>query len=145
MTSIVSPRSDGEPRSRRVERIRGTGRERRRQIFEEAVAVIDIAAGDPHVSVDAIARAVLTSRRQVQRAFAEAGTTVRDVLRRARMERAERLLDDYRLSIADVGRLVGYEQAAEFARTFRRHAGCTPSEGRRARAHPGSIPPGKAP
>jgi AraC-like DNA-binding protein len=115
-------------------RIRGFGRERRRTLFEEALAVVELRAADPELSVDDIARRVFASRRQVQRSFAESGTTVRATVRRVRMAHAQHLLADYRLSVGEVGRLVGYVQPAEFARVFRGHYGCSPSEWRRDRA-----------
>lgn len=50
-----------------------------------------------------------------------------------RMERARALLADTRLSIAEVGTAVGYDDPAYFSRLFRRQTGVTPSEWRNAK------------
>jgi AraC-like DNA-binding protein len=115
-------------------KIRGRGRERRSALVEEALAVIDLRLGDADLSVGAIAGAVYASPRQLHRAFAESGSSVWLVVRQCRMERAAELLVDYRLSIGDVGRRVGYRRQADFAQAFRAHHGCSPREWRRTGA-----------
>ena len=58
--------------------------ERRAALFEEAVRLID-AEYRSSVALDELARRIGTSRRQLQRAFAEAGeTSFRSYLQRAR-------------------------------------------------------------
>lgn len=118
----------------RPERFRGLGTERRRRLFEQAVALVELRFGEPRLTIDEVARYLFASRRQLQRAFAEAGTSMRVTVRRVRMEHAAQLLCDYRLRIAQVGRRVGYAQPGEFAKAFRRYYGCSPSEWRRVHA-----------
>lgn len=48
-----------------------------------------------------------------------------------RIGRARALLADSRLSIADIGRLLGYADPGQFSRAFRRHVGCPPRAYRR--------------
>ena|SRR5437588_364972 len=105
--------------------------ERRRELFAEALALIerdyalDIHLGD-------VARRLATSRRQLQRSFAEAGgTTFRDELARVRMRRARELLAADSLPVRVIAARVGYHQAAQFAKSFRRHHGSPPSRYRR--------------
>ncbi|HEU0025257.1 MAG TPA: helix-turn-helix transcriptional regulator [Thermoleophilaceae bacterium] len=101
---------------------------RRRELFEEAVEVIerDYAAVD--LSLRSVSRAIATSTRQLQRAFAESGgTTFRGELQRVRMERAAVLLRLGSMPVARVARAVGYRQPAQFAKAFRRHHGEPPS------------------
>jgi AraC-like DNA-binding protein len=85
------------------------------------------------LSLDDIARRVATSRRQLQRAYAEIGdTTFRDHLTRVRMEAAAELLAGRRVTVREVANRVGYRQPAQFAKAFRRHHGTAPSDYRAA-------------
>ena len=69
-----------------------------------------------------------TSRRQLQRAFAEAGdSTFRECLTRIRMRRASELLATESMTVREVARRVGYRQPAQFAKAFRREHGLAPS------------------
>lgn len=81
------------------------------------------------LSLDDISRRVASSRRQLQRAYAEIGnTTFREHLTRVRMDRAAALLGDRGLTVREVARRVGYRQPAQFAKAFRRHLGVAPSD-----------------
>ncbi|MEA2291935.1 MAG: AraC family transcriptional regulator [Solirubrobacteraceae bacterium] len=85
------------------------------------------------LSLDDIARRVATSRRQLQRAYAEIGdTTFRDHLTRVRMDAAAELLSTRSLTVREVANRVGYRQPAQFAKAFRRHHGIAPSDFRAA-------------
>ena len=96
-------------------------------------------AGD--LSLDDIARRVASSRRQLQRAYAEiGGTTFREHLTRVRMERAAELLERRGLTVREVAHRVGYRQPAQFAKAFRRHIGVAPSD---FRARAGSAGSGR--
>jgi len=87
------------------------------------------------LALDDIARRVASSRRQLQRAYAEiGGTTFRDHLTRVRMERAAELLATRSLTVREVAHRVGYRQPAQFAKAFRRHHGVAPSDYRAGRA-----------
>ena len=64
----------------------------RSTLFREATAIVEAEYG-ADLALDDIARRVATSRRQLQRAYAEVGdTTFREHLTRVRMERAGELL-----------------------------------------------------
>ena len=99
----------------------------RTSLFQDAVAIVEEEyAGD--LSLDDIARRVASSRRQLQRAYAEIGdTTFREHLTRVRMQRAAELLAHRRLTVREVARRVGYRQPAQFAKAFRRYQGLAPS------------------
>src|ERR671933_333564 len=100
----------------------------RTSLFEEASAIVDAEFGSD-LSLDDIARRVASSRRQLQRAYAEIGdTTFREHLTRVRMDRAAGLLADKGLTVREVARRVGYRQPAQFAKAFRRHLGVAPSD-----------------
>ena len=101
--------------------------QRRRALFLEAIAIID-AEYREKLALDDIARRVATSRRQLQRAFAEAGeTSFRSYLQKVRMERAAELLREGESRVNQVASAVGYRQPAQFAKAFRRHHGAPPS------------------
>ncbi|MCW2968162.1 MAG: helix-turn-helix transcriptional regulator [Solirubrobacteraceae bacterium] len=99
----------------------------RRSLYEEAIAIVEQEyAAD--LALDDIARRVATSRRQLQRSYAEVGqTTFREHLTAVRMERAGDLLRQQNLTIREVANRVGYRQPAQFAKAFRRHHGTAPS------------------
>jgi AraC-like DNA-binding protein len=102
-------------------------------LFEEARAIVE-AEYARELSLDELARRVASSRRQLQRAYAEIGsTTFREHLTAVRMERAAEMLGHKDLTVREVARHVGYRQPAQFAKAFRRRHGVSPSEYRMAR------------
>jgi AraC family transcriptional regulator, regulatory protein of adaptative response / methylphosphotriester-DNA alkyltransferase methyltransferase len=106
--------------------------QRRRTLFLEAADIIQEEYDLP-IALDDVARRVATSRRQLQRAFAEAGeTSFRAYVQRVRMERAADLLSKTPTPVNAVASAVGYRQAAQFAKAFRRHHGAPPSSFRAA-------------
>ena len=113
--------------------------ERREELFREAM---DLIARDyaRELNLDGVARTLATSRRQLQRAFAESGdTSFRDELSRVRMAHARELLAEDSLPVRQVAAQVGYHQPAQFAKSFRRYHGMPPSVFRR-NARNGSRP-----
>jgi AraC family transcriptional regulator of adaptative response / methylphosphotriester-DNA alkyltransferase methyltransferase len=101
---------------------------RRRELFEEAVAVIQREFAAEDLSLAKVSGTIATSPRQLQRAFAESGgTSFRRELQRVRMERAATLLRFGSMPVARVAGAVGYRQPAQFAKAFRRHHGRPPS------------------
>ncbi len=100
----------------------------RTSLFEDAVAIVSAEYGRD-LALDDIARRVASSRRQLQRAYAEIGrTTFREHLTGVRMERAAEMLVNGGATVRDVARRVGYRQPAQFAKAFRRHHGVAPSD-----------------
>src|SRR3954468_5300352 len=100
----------------------------RTSLYEDAIAIVE-AEYASDLSLDDIARRVASSRRQLQRAYAEIGrTTFRDHLTAVRMEKAGDLLSARGLTVREVAHRVGYRQPAQFAKAFRRHFGVAPSD-----------------
>ena len=100
----------------------------RTSLFEDATAIVEREYG-AELSLDDIARRIASSRRQLQRAYAEVGqTTFREHLTRVRMERAAELLARRSVTVREVAHRVGYRQPAQFAKAFRRHLGVAPSD-----------------
>jgi AraC family transcriptional regulator of adaptative response / methylphosphotriester-DNA alkyltransferase methyltransferase len=99
----------------------------RTSLFHDAVAIVEQDYATD-ISLDDIARRVASSRRQLQRSYAEIGkTTFREHLTAVRMERAAELLTTRGLTVREVAQRVGYRQPAQFAKAFRRHHGLAPS------------------
>ncbi len=59
------------------------------------------------------------------------GTNFTYLLQQIRLEKAQILLQDTNLSIADISCQVGYESPEHFIRLFKKQTGCTPSEYRK--------------
>jgi AraC family transcriptional regulator, regulatory protein of adaptative response / methylphosphotriester-DNA alkyltransferase methyltransferase len=112
--------------------VRASTVQRRRALFAEAREVIARRYGEPDLSLASVAHEIATSRRQLQRAFAEAGgTSFSRELQRVRMQRAAELLLQAPMAVQAVAGAVGYRQPAQFAKVFRRHHGAAPSAFRR--------------
>jgi AraC family transcriptional regulator, regulatory protein of adaptative response / methylphosphotriester-DNA alkyltransferase methyltransferase len=88
------------------------------------------------LTLEALARALSCSPRQLQRAYAQFGErTFKEDLAARRMGAALELLAGQSISVRDVARLVGYSDGAHFARAFRRRYGLSPARFReRARS-----------
>src|SRR6187200_621143 len=114
----------------------------RTSLFEDATAIVDTEYASD-LSLDDIARRVASSRRQLQRAYAEIGdTTFRDHLTRVRMQKAAEMLSTRALTVREVAHRVGYRQPAQFAKAFRRYQGVAPSDfrsGGRAAVRPSTT------
>ena len=115
----------------------------RTSLYEDAVGIVE-EEFESDISLDDIARRVASSRRQLQRAYAEIGrTTFREHLTAVRMDRAAEMLGGRGLTVREIAHRVGYRQPAQFAKAFRRHHGVPPSD---FRANPrfGGADPGAA-
>ncbi len=115
----------------------------RTSLYRDAVAIVEAEYADD-LSLDDIARRIASSRRQLQRAYAEIGrTTFRDHLTAIRMQRAAELLAVRGLTVREVAQRVGYRQPAQFAKAFRRYLGQAPSayrtDAREAVAQPSTL------
>src|SRR4051812_49508667 len=104
---------------------------RRRALFEEAVDIIEREYAQP-LELDDVARRLATSRRQLQRAFAEiGGARLRTYLARARMRKARDPLRGGRLPAPRGAHSGGYREPPPVAQTLPRPP----------RAPPPSLPP----
>ncbi len=116
----------------------------RSSLLAEANAIVEHEYASD-LALDDIARRIASSRRQLQRAYAEIGrTTFREHLTRVRMARAAELLSTRGLTVREVANSVGYRQPAQFAKAFRRHHGVAPSSlraGAEGHSEPAAHPP----
>jgi transcriptional regulator GlxA family with amidase domain len=104
--------------------------EARLAIFAEAVEILAKESSRP-IRIDEVARRVATSPRQLQRVFAEtAGLGFRSYLRRLRMSKAADFLTTTNVPVNVVARRVGYSDASQFSKAFKRTYGVSPSQSR---------------
>jgi AraC-like DNA-binding protein len=98
------------------------------------------------LTLEEVARALSSSPRQLQRAYAQFGdSTFQEDLAARRMAAARELLAGQSISVRDVARLVGHRQGAHFARVFRQRHGLSPAcfreRSRESQRVPGRRPP----
>jgi transcriptional regulator GlxA family with amidase domain len=94
---------------------------------------------DPGLTVDAIARALNVSRRQLYNAFAEEQDGVAGYILARRIEACRQVLasrDGLARSITDIAVACGFQNMAHFSRVFRAQLGVAPSDYRRAMVLP---------
>jgi AraC family transcriptional regulator, regulatory protein of adaptative response / methylphosphotriester-DNA alkyltransferase methyltransferase len=105
---------------------RGLTERTRRELFEDAVAIIE-AEYASELTPDRVARRIATSRRQLQRVFAEIGnSTFSAYLTAVRLERAADLLGRDPRPVVEIARAVGYRSPSAFSVAFRRCYGVPP-------------------
>lgn len=100
-------------------------------MFERASRHIREHLADPALNVTSMADALGVTSRYVQKSFAEAGTTPSESIAQQRIEAAKRMLVGSDKSVTEIAFDVGFNDVSHFGRTFRRHAGTTPSRFRR--------------
>jgi AraC-like DNA-binding protein len=105
----------------------------------ERVCLLLRARLDSDPSLDCIARELGVSSRTLRRRLAALGTTFQDLVEELRRAQAAAWLGDDTLSIDVISRRLGYRDASNFRRAFRRWQGITPSE-YRARQRPAVAP-----
>jgi AraC-like DNA-binding protein len=84
-------------------------------------------SGDGFRSLDEVARKLHVSTRTLKRRLAEQGSSFSEVLDEVRRQRALLLLEDRRIALEEVAARLGYSDAANFTRAFRRWTGQTPA------------------
>jgi len=88
--------------------------------------ILEACPGAPP-NAEEVAQRIYLSRRTLVRRLAECNTSFRSILNEHAQRRAEQLLSDPNLTIAEIGHRLGYTDPANFGRAFRRWFGCSPS------------------
>jgi LacI family transcriptional regulator len=97
---------------------------------EDVAAALRFVRANAHraLRIEEVCEAIAASRRTLQRKMrVTLGRTLRAEIRRARIERAQRLLRETDQAVAQVGRQCGFRYTHHFSRVFRNEVGCTPS------------------
>ena len=81
-------------------------------------------------NMDQVAKDLLMSSRTLQRRLGEEGSKFNDVLNETRKELAQQYIQDDSLPIKEISYLLGFSEAANFTRAYKRWTGTTPSDGR---------------
>ena len=89
--------------------------------------------GPPFLDLAGTAKRLATSSRSLRRRLRDEGTSFRSLLDEVRSSLADEWLEDPRRSITEIGLDLGYTDAANFARAYRRTKGVSPSAARRQR------------
>ncbi|MDD4818159.1 MAG: helix-turn-helix domain-containing protein [Victivallaceae bacterium] len=94
-----------------------------------AKAMIDNSRADQWYTVTMLAEELLCSPNYLSSVFHKSyGVTLKEFLIRNRLENAQTMLLSGRLNASEVAAACGFQDAAYFARIFRRRFGCTPSQ-----------------
>ena len=113
-----------EPKGRQVG-------QRGRRIFQEAVSHLTRQLVDPPGLIE-LAHAVGTNERRLTQIFRQqVGMSAYEYLQQLRLERGRGLLRETDLQVQLISDQVGYRNAGDFTRAFRRHFGVTPRQYRR--------------
>jgi AraC-like DNA-binding protein len=99
------------------------------QVRARAAVAAALPGGEPTLA--AVARAVGTSPRTLQRRLGEEGAPFASLVDAVRRERAEAYLRAPDVSVAEVSWLLGFAEQSAFTRAFRRWTGVAPTEWRR--------------
>lgn len=115
----------------------------RQRFVRAALDHLDAQLDDPALSVLTLAQRFGVSERYVQKAFAEAGSTVAATIRERRLARcAERLADPHdRRSVAAIAASWGFGDIPHFTRVFARTYGLSPGAWRRRCRADAATPP----
>ncbi len=96
--------------------------------------VIEASLSDPGFTVGALARASSHSRSHLHRRLKElAGESPSELIRRLRLERGAKLLEEGAGSISRVAHRVGFKSVSHFSNRFHEHFGVRPSRYRESR------------
>lgn len=109
--------------------LRAAGTRASVSLAEEAAAAVERALDcGRRLGVDELAEGLYTSRSKLCAVFkAETGESLGAYIRRRRTERAEDLLGNSSLSVAQIAELLGFAQQAAFTHAFKQATGLSPS------------------
>mgnify|MGYP000555930135 CR=1 FL=1 len=112
-----------------------------RKLFKDASRIVEREYAG-RLLIDDVAARLNTSRRQLQRAYHEAGHPgLRAQLAAVRMQHAARMLcEPDAPPVGEVAQRVGYESHSQFIKAFRRQYGTAPGAYRRTHGDPRAAP-----
>ncbi|ANS24876.1 AraC family transcriptional regulator [Rhodococcus opacus] len=96
--------------------------------------LIELLLPTGRCSVEQVARSLGVDRRTVHRRLAESGETFSTVLDATRVELAERMVANPRLSLTEIADVLAFSAPSNFSRWFSGRFGCSPSRWRAQRA-----------
>jgi AraC-like DNA-binding protein len=96
--------------------------------------LIELLLPTGRCSVEQVARSLGVDRRTVHRRLAESGETFSTVLDATRVELAERMVANPRLSLTEIADMLAFSAPSNFSRWFSGRFGCSPSRWRTQRS-----------
>ncbi len=100
-----------------------------KKFLKKAIDIINKQISDETFSVDAFADEIAMSRFQLRRKLvALVGESPSDLIRRIRLTKAAKLLEQNFGNISEIAAEVGFNNPANFAHNFKTHFGVSPSE-----------------
>jgi len=118
------------------ESVRLTADHQKQRPLQDAIHYIDLHFKEHIEQKDLAKRCGMTSFR-FSRLFKQTyGVGFLEFVQRKRMEKAEELLNNSEMPITSIAYAVGFQDPSYFARTFKQHFGCSPSDYRRAEPNP---------
>ena len=130
IASIIANRIASTTTPTREEKSQESGQsELDRRFMESAERIIRQHLADTSFNPEVLADRLGISARQLYRKLnAISGDTVSELILRIRMDKAAELLQDWRQNISEVATNVGFTEASNFSRAFRKHFGSSPTE-----------------
>lgn len=111
-----------------VARAQWTDNQRKKRFIVDFQTLISTQLSDPGLTVSGVAASMSVSVSTLQRRLGAHGTSFSRLVKETRIEAAKEKLKESDLTIASIGKLVGFETASGFAKAFRDHTGLTPRE-----------------
>jgi transcriptional regulator GlxA family with amidase domain len=110
--------------------------ERRLPVFQTVAKAVELLRRDysKPILIEDVAKACGQSLRQLQRRFQSAfGISPQEFLMKTRVLASLRLLEETRLTVAEIARRCGFVDASSFTQHFRKRMGLTPVRHRQNR------------
>jgi AraC-like DNA-binding protein len=99
-------------------------------IINRIIIVLQQLLSSGNLSIDSVARTLAMSTRSLQRRLSERGITFRHLVELQRIEVASRYLSASRSDVTLIAEMVGYTDAGNFCRAFKRVKGVSPRQWR---------------
>lgn len=130
IASLIANRTDYSGNAQPAGSTEKSGRnELDRDFTHSAEKIILQHLADTSFSPEVLADRLGISPRQLYRKLsAISGTTVSEFILRVRMNKAAELLSDWQQNVSEIATSVGYTEASNFSRAFRKHFGCSPTK-----------------
>lgn len=118
------------------ESVRLTADHQKQRPLQDAIHYIDLHFKE-HIEQKELAKRCGMTPFRFSRLFKQTyGVGFLEFVQRKRMEKAEELLNNSEMPITSIAYAVGFQDPSYFARTFKLHFGCSPSDYRRIEASP---------
>ena len=129
--NIPNPRADSALAEHARTLVRATIGAGVRTVSEEVEQAIRLLLPSGRASISAVAHALGTNVRTLQRRLEEEKTSFSDLLDRVRIQQVGQHFSNRQLRLTDVAHLLGYAGLASFSSWYRSRFNETPREGRR--------------